>query len=237
MIYGPSANWGVDAPGLQLAYTTVDQYGSFPGSVFALGGYYGTQPVAVSACAARQTLISFSWCASFASYFSVLNLEYVQKRYYSGTFWALSTAYRNEWGSYWIVVAGNGTTLVNTTLITPNPAPPAPPLSDNRTSAVFGTWNLNNFQTQSPDFLYDPSTTPEGVRLDRQGIQIIVNDDANEVSQRATPIAPLSRSYCSSYACTVCCSFGCCLSGVRCDPVGFPRSRLPYLDLSRVRGV
>ena len=181
MIYGPSANWGVEAPGLQLAYTTVAQDGVFPNSVFALGGYYGTQPMAVSACAAGQTLITFSWCASFASYFTVLNLEYEQRRYYQGTFYALSTPYKNEWGSYWIVVAGNGTTLVNTTLITPNPPPPAPPLPDNRTSAVYGTWNLNNFQTQSPDFLYDRTTTPQGVFLDRKGIQIIVNDEANEV--------------------------------------------------------
>ena len=193
IIYGPSANWGVEAPGLQLGYTSVDSSGSFPPSVFALGGYTGTQPMAVSACVAGQKLVSFTWCASFASHFTLLNLEYEQTRYYSGTFYALSSQAKNDWGSYWIVVAGNGTTLVNTTLITPDPAPPAPPLSPNRTVMVPGTWNLNNFQTQSPDFIYDAATTPQHTLLDRQGIQIIVNNEANEVS--AAPASLASAPY------------------------------------------
>ena len=191
MIYGPSAQWGVDAPGLQVAYTSNTIDGAFPPNIFALGGYTGTQPMAVNACAASQSIIQFTWCASFGSYFTLNNLEYQQKRYYSGTFYALSTKYTDEWGTYWIVIAGNGTTWVNTTLVTADPPPPAPPLT-NRTLAISGTWNLNNFQTQSPDRIYDPTTTPQGVRLDREGFQIIVNDAQNDVNHQQPAHTPMS---------------------------------------------
>ena len=137
IIYGPQALWGVDAAGLPLPYNTISQDGDFPKAVYALGGQTGTQPMAVNACAANQRLLTFQWCATFADYFEILGQWFLDRRFYQGTFWGLSTPYTNEWGTYHILTAGNGTFYETVTPVPP--PPPFPPASDDYTSPRIST--------------------------------------------------------------------------------------------------
>ena len=123
LVYGPQAQWGVDAAGAPLPYTLVDIDGTFPKQILALGGQTGTQPMAAVSCAANQRLVAFEWCATFADYFEIFGQWYLDRRFYSGTFWGLSTQYTNDWGTYHILTAGNGTFWE---IVTPVPPPPPP---------------------------------------------------------------------------------------------------------------
>ena len=110
LLYGPQASWGVNAAGAPLPYSAVDIDGSFPKQVLALGGQTGTQPMSAIGCVAKERLIAFQWCATFGSYMEVAGHRWLlSRRNYAGTFWALATPYTNEWGTYHILVAGNGT--------------------------------------------------------------------------------------------------------------------------------
>ena len=179
MLYGPQAHWGVDAAGLTLPYVTVDQDGSFPGTIYALGGQTGVQPMGVNACAAAQSLLTFQWCATFADYVFIIGLGwFLETRYYTGTLTTLSTSYSNDWGTYYIMTSGNGTFIET---FVPVAGPPAPPFDSayklgqqRKPSYINGTWNLNNFQVQSPDYLYVTSAA-NGLMLDQDGMQVIVN--------------------------------------------------------------
>ena len=180
LVYGPEARWGVDASGLPLAYSIIDVDGSFPNTVFALGGQTGTQPMGVNACAANQQLVSFTFCATFAQYILVLGQWFLQKRYYSGTVWGLSTPYTNAWGVYHILTAGNGTFVETMVAVPPPPSPhysaaPFAELKQQRAAYLNGTWNLNNFQVQSQDYFYVNNVQQPGLMLDSNGLQIIVN--------------------------------------------------------------
>ena len=180
LVYGPQADWGVNAAGLPLPYNTVSRDGDFPKAVFALGGQTGTQPMAVVACAANQQIIHFQWCATFADYYEIFGIWYLERRFYEGVLYGLSHNYTNEWGTYYILTAGNGTFWSTVTQV---PPPPPPALreyptrsSPHRLAAPLysnATWNLNNFQEQSPDFLY--TSTRHNLQLDEKGMQIIIN--------------------------------------------------------------
>ena len=180
LVYGPQADWGVNAAGYPLPYNTITRDGDFPKAIFALGGQTGTQPMGVNACAANQQLIHFQWCATFADYYEILGVWYLERRFYEGTLWGLSHNYTNEWGTYYILTAGNGTFWSSVTRV-PSPPPPAlreyPTLSSpHKLSAPLysnATWNLNNFQVQSPDYMY--TSTNHGLQLDDKGLQIIIN--------------------------------------------------------------
>ena len=185
LVYGPQADWGVEAAGLPLAYNSVDIDGHFPKAVFALGGQTGTQPMAVNACAARQRIVQFQWCATFGDYVNVFGQWFLERRFYYGTLYGLSTPYSNDWGTYYILTAGNGTYYETSTPVPPPPPPAARdwPVSSRRLNVLQSlqqqrprqnaTWNLNDFQVQSPDYLY---TQPRnGLQLDTQGLQVIIN--------------------------------------------------------------
>ena len=122
LLYGPQAQWGVNAAGAPLPYNLIDIDGQFPKQILALGGQTGTQPMSAIGCVAKQRLITFEWCATFADYFEIFGQWYLDRRFYSGTFWGLSTPYHNEWGMYHILTAGNGTFWE---IVTPVPPPPA----------------------------------------------------------------------------------------------------------------
>ena len=123
LLYGPQAMWGVDASGAPLPYNLIDIDGQFPKQILALGGQTGTQPMAAVSCAANQRLVAFEWCATFADYFEFFGQWYLDRRFYSGTFWGLSTPYTNDWGTYHILTAGNGTFWEIVTPVDPPPPP------------------------------------------------------------------------------------------------------------------
>ena len=77
--------------------------------------------MAAIGCVAREHLIAFQWCATFADYFEVFGVWYLDRRFYSGTFWGLSTPYQNDWGTYHILTAGNGTFWEIVTEVPPPP--------------------------------------------------------------------------------------------------------------------
>ena len=183
LLYGPQANWGVEASGLPMAYNAISKTGAFPSALTALGGSTGTLPMGVNACAARQSLVTFQWCATFSGYVLIDNLWFLITRYYSGYLTGLSTQYKNDWGQYYILTAGNGTFLETSTEVAPPPGfPPnrtwALTSPEQRTETAVGTWNLNNFQVQSPDYFY--VTPNNGMYLDPKGIQLIVMVDEEQ---------------------------------------------------------
>ena len=156
-----------------------------------MGAESGTQPMGVNACAAGNSLINIDVCLTFAGYVFLGGAWYLDKRFYTGTVQALSTPYTNDWGTYNILVAGNGTYIET---LTPVPDPAcvkgeeeeecewkltAKQLAQPRPRTLFinGTWNLNNFQVQSQDYLYTYSSQQPGLKLDSNGLQVIINVD------------------------------------------------------------
>ena len=173
MVYGPSAQWGVDASGIELPYTQNSPTGIMPSTVFALGGQSTIQLMGVNACAASNSLYTFNFCATFAQYVQdPFTLRWYQiKRYYSGQLTALTRLMTNAFGDYHIATAGNGTYTEVWWLVND-------PLQPNSTlgpvvETINGTWNLNNFQVQSPNYIYVRSNS--GLVLDDQGMQVIIN--------------------------------------------------------------
>ena len=122
LVYGPQARWGVDAAGAPLPYNLIDIDGDFPKQILALGGQTGTQPMAAVGCVAKERLLQFEWCATFADYYEILGTWYLERRFYSGVLWGLSTPYQNDWGTYHILTAGNGTFWTVTVVVPPPPA-------------------------------------------------------------------------------------------------------------------
>ena len=158
-LFGPQAQFGINAAGAPLVYNTVDIDGTFPKQVQALGGQTGTFPVAAIGCVAKERLIAFQWCASFAHHFKVYVerrdgfVWFIDRRTYSGTFWALSTPYKNAWGTYHILVAGNGTYSEDVYMI--DPPPPAPDGTDPDPMGNFGqtnsgTWSATRTTASTP---------------------------------------------------------------------------------------
>ena len=109
LLYGPQAQWGENAAGANLPYNTIGEDGQFPKQILALGGQTGVQPMAAVGCVAKERLITVPWCATFGHYFETDRGWMLDRHEYTGTLWGLSTLYHNEWGSYHIMTAGNGT--------------------------------------------------------------------------------------------------------------------------------
>ena len=109
LLYGPQYDWWQEA-GAPLPYSAVDIDGSFPKQVQAFGAQTALQPMSANGCVAKERLIAIHWCASFAQ---VIDRGYGESEAvvhrFQGTFWVLSTPYQNEWGTYHIITAGNGT--------------------------------------------------------------------------------------------------------------------------------
>ena len=107
MVYGPSAQWGVDASGIELAYTSVTDDGQMPSTVFALGGQTTIQLMGVNACAANNGLYTVNFCATFAQYVQnpFTGQWYLVKRYYSGALSVLTRQMKNAYGSYQIALS------------------------------------------------------------------------------------------------------------------------------------
>ena len=173
LVYGPSAQWGVDAPGLEQPYTQIAQDGTMPSTVFAEGGQTTIQLMGVNACAANNGLAQVNFCATFAQYVLSFGQWYLVKRYYSGSLTVLTRPMHNDFGDFRVATAGNGSYgevwwFVN------NPVSPNSSIGA-VVQTLNGTWNLNNFQTQSPNYIYDAATSRTGLLLDEQGMQVIVN--------------------------------------------------------------
>ena len=193
----------MEASGLRYPFNALTVDGQFPATVQSLGAQSGTQPMGVNACAADQQLIWVDLCLTFAEYVLLGGRWYLEKRFYTGSVQVLSTFYQNSFGTYQIMVAGNGTFIERLTPVDPPACTNAqgedcdwqltaavqqqpPP----RSLYLNGTWNLNNFQVQSQDYLYTVSNVQAGLRLDSNGMQVIINiDDEYENVVYATIIS------------------------------------------------
>ena len=184
IIYGPAANWGVDASGLPMPYTQIDQDGTMPQTAYALGGQTLVQLMGVNMCAANNQLISYNWCATFGEYRLTIFGWMLIKRYYAGQITALNRPMYNSFGTYRVATAGNGT--YSEVWWGPIPDPYTPPHPERLPvfQILNGTWNMNNFQVLSPNYFYDVTNSTSGLYLDDQGMQVIINlqyDDWVEV--------------------------------------------------------
>ena len=180
MIYGPASQWGVDASGLPMPYTQIDQDGTMPSTAYALGGQTGVQLMGVNMCAADNYLDVVNWCATFGEYRFTPFGVFLIKRYYTGTFTVLHKTQKNDFGTFQVATSGSGNYSEVWWGPIPNPPqlPPTLPIYE----ILNGTWNMNNFQVLSPNYFYSNATS--GLALDDQGMQVIVNieyEDYNEV--------------------------------------------------------
>ena len=173
LVYGPSSEWGVDSAGLEMPYTNIDQSGTMPSTVFALGGQSTVQLMGVNACAAQNSLYYFNLCATFAQYYydPFAGQWFLIKRFYTGTLAALSRPMQNSYGSYHIATAGTGNYSEIWWLVY-NPLMPNSSIGPVALN-LSGTWTLNNFQVQSPNYFYTSSIS--GLALDQDGMQMVIN--------------------------------------------------------------
>ena len=160
-IYGAFMSWGAGVFGASLAYTSVSSSGAFPSTVNSqlYGSLVGSGAVGCVPTSGGTTQLSF--CAAFS--YATQEIDYLgigyEKQFnawnstYSAVLTVLSQKFSNSQGSYYVVLAANGTASLGLDDYT------AVPLS------------LTSFTSPSYQYLYDPSTSSNGLAVDSTGLQ------------------------------------------------------------------
>ena len=125
----------------QQSYTSLSPTGQLPSTVVPLFTLGGLGVAAAQICIPTTQLVQFSFCS----------IAYDGSDIFVGVLTALATPLTNSFGSYYVVLAGNGT--------------------DGYFSAVIGAFN-----TPAPQRLYIPDTTAGNVSLDSTGLQYIYTE-------------------------------------------------------------
>ena len=155
-IYSPYNVWQ-PAFTATIPYSSVSSTGAFPPIIAGVSSGANV-PTAASGCTAGRTS-QVSFCAAFNYQFATT--------VYTGVLTVLDTVFTNSWGSYRIVISGNGTV------------------------DQYSPWTLGGFQYLTPNYLYDPATTKSGTVLDGAGLQIVYSR-GEAMTSTITVLAPAS---------------------------------------------